>query len=281
VLARLGHLDEAAAAFETALDVLADNNRWGVAQALYGFGSLARARRDNQAALHHFRSALAMFMEIDARTEIARCLAGIGWVSLAAADYGAAAVSLSQSLQLSLATGQRLGIARGLDAMAALAVAVGEPATAVRLEGAAGALRHSVGPVRSSSAQRRLDDVLAAARRLVGDQNAARLLAEGARLGVHDAVSSALTLAAAAETSSQLVGDQTVPERNGSPLTAREMQIADLIARGRSNRGIAEELVISPATAARHVANIFSKLGMSSRAQVAAWTVEHGSQVRG
>ena len=58
-----------------------------------------------------------------------------------------------------------------------------------------------------------------------------------------------------------------------SVLTARELEIADLIARGLSNRAIAEELVISPATAARHVANILGKLGVNSRAQVAAWTV--------
>ena len=55
-------------------------------------------------------------------------------------------------------------------------------------------------------------------------------------------------------------------------MTAREQQIAELIARGLSNRGIAAELFISPATAARHVANIFAKLGVTSRAQVAAWT---------
>jgi DNA-binding NarL/FixJ family response regulator len=54
-------------------------------------------------------------------------------------------------------------------------------------------------------------------------------------------------------------------------LTPRERQIAGLIARGRSNRDIAQELLISPATAARHVANILAKLGFSSRAQVAAW----------
>jgi len=38
-----------------------------------------------------------------------------------------------------------------------------------------------------------------------------------------------------------------------------------------SNRQIAEELVIAPATAARHVANILAKLGFSSRSQIAAW----------
>jgi predicted ATPase/DNA-binding CsgD family transcriptional regulator len=288
VLARLGRLDEAADAFEVALEVLGDNNQWGVAHALYGFGSLARARRDNEAALRHFRSALALFQEIDARTEIARCLAGIGWVTLAAGDLSAAAISLSQSLQLSVATGQRLGIARSLDAIAALAVASGDPATAVRLEGAAGALRDAVGPVRSAAAQARLDEVLGTARRLVGEQNAGRLLAEGARLGVRDAVSCAIELAertaaqaAATEPADAADGNGRAAGQSGPVLTARERQIADLIARGMSNRGIAAELVISPATAARHVANIFTKLGVTSRAQVAAWTAEHAADARG
>ena len=47
-----------------------------------------------------------------------------------------------------------------------------------------------------------------------------------------------------------------------------------------SNRSIADVLVISPATVARHVANIFTKLGFSSRAQVAAWVIERRSAAR-
>ncbi|TMQ80902.1 helix-turn-helix transcriptional regulator, partial [Actinomadura soli] len=58
-----------------------------------------------------------------------------------------------------------------------------------------------------------------------------------------------------------------------STLTPREREIALLVARGLSNRGVADELVISPATVARHVTNILTKLGFSSRAQIAAWVV--------
>jgi DNA-binding NarL/FixJ family response regulator len=50
-----------------------------------------------------------------------------------------------------------------------------------------------------------------------------------------------------------------------------------MIARGLSNKGVADELVISPATAARHVTTILTKLGFTSRAQIAAWTEERGS----
>ncbi len=63
----------------------------------------------------------------------------------------------------------------------------------------------------------------------------------------------------------------SVPSAPPSALTPRELQIAALIAAGHSNKAIATELVISPATAARHVANIMTKLGFRSRAQIATW----------
>ena len=54
-------------------------------------------------------------------------------------------------------------------------------------------------------------------------------------------------------------------------LTPRESQIAALVADGCGNKAIAAELSITPATAARHVANISAKLGFTSRTQIAAW----------
>lgn len=59
-------------------------------------------------------------------------------------------------------------------------------------------------------------------------------------------------------------------------LTAREREIAVLVAHGKSNREIAAELVISETTVERHIANIFSKLGFNSRTQIAVWAVEKG-----
>jgi len=59
-------------------------------------------------------------------------------------------------------------------------------------------------------------------------------------------------------------------------LTVREREIAGLVALGMTNRQIADELVISPATVDRHVANILVKLGAHGRAQIAAWAVSQG-----
>jgi DNA-binding CsgD family transcriptional regulator len=58
-------------------------------------------------------------------------------------------------------------------------------------------------------------------------------------------------------------------------LTAREAEIAFCIARGLSNRAIADELVLSARTVETHVANALAKLGFVSRAQLAAWAAEH------
>ena len=54
-------------------------------------------------------------------------------------------------------------------------------------------------------------------------------------------------------------------------LTAREQQVLGLVAAGKSNREIAAELVLSEHTVARHLQNIFAKLGVSSRTAASAF----------
>ncbi len=58
-------------------------------------------------------------------------------------------------------------------------------------------------------------------------------------------------------------------------LTRRELQVLALVASGRTNRAIASELVISEKTVARHVSNIFAKLGLSTRAAATAYAYQH------
>ena len=286
IMAHQGRPDEAQRAFTDALEVLRDNNGWGVAQALYGFGSLARARGDHAAALGHFRDALALYREIDARPQMARCLVGIGSVALSQGNLQLARSSLTESLQLSLATGQRLAVARGLEAFAALAVASGDPGRAVTLQGAALALREAAGHAPSALARSRLDGLLEAAGRQLGEDATAALIAEGSAMSAHEAVRFAAGpggAGVAGQAAQLAVPPQAAPASSdaAAALTARELEIAALIARGLSNRGIADELVISPATAARHVANIFSKLGFSSRAQLAAWAAQRETEGQG
>jgi DNA-binding NarL/FixJ family response regulator len=64
--------------------------------------------------------------------------------------------------------------------------------------------------------------------------------------------------------------------RPAAGLTARELEVLALVAAGLSNRQIANELVLSERTVARHVSNIFAKLGVSSRAAATAFAFRHG-----
>src|SRR5271166_5302998 len=288
IAVRQGKLKSAQRAYETALDVLSDNNRWGVAQVEYGMGTLARARGDAEMAVRYYQDAMEIFRELDAWPEIARCQAGIGWIAVTAGDFGLAADSLAESLRLNQACGQRLGIARGLEAFAALAAARQQPEPAARLAGAACQLRESLG--HGGGIGPRIEEVLDFARGRLG-ASAAALFAEGRELTVEDAVSFALgsepepadpgrpawtdPARLGAVSGSGPRQDAGGGRRSPNPLTPREHEIVLLIAQGLSNRKIADELVISPATAARHVANSLAKLGFTSRTQVASWATRH------
>jgi HD-GYP domain-containing protein (c-di-GMP phosphodiesterase class II) len=71
---------------------------------------------------------------------------------------------------------------------------------------------------------------------------------------------------------------QPVRRRRERPagLTAREVEVLRLIARGLSNKAIAQRLVISRSTAGKHVEHIYEKLGVSSRASASLFAVQHG-----
>jgi DNA-binding CsgD family transcriptional regulator len=59
-------------------------------------------------------------------------------------------------------------------------------------------------------------------------------------------------------------------------LTAREAQVLRLVAAGKTNREVAADLFLSEKTVARHVSNIFTKLGLSSRSAATAYAFRHG-----
>ena len=298
VLAGQGEDELAKAAFTEALELLTDNNRWGVANVLYGLGKLARARGDAESALRYFGDALAIYSEIDARPEMGRCLGAIGIVALSRPDLALARASLRRSVRLSLATGQRLGVARGLAALAALALADGDFVQAARIAGAARALFAVIGGGQAVSALRRLDRVVDLAADRLGQEETAALTAQGRVLSPYQVLAlsaperdgSAAALWHVNGSPYQGLADlephQAAQLSSGTSaghelawpgtLTEREREVAMLVARGLSNRDIGTELFITSATAARHVSNIFGKLGFSSRSQVIAWVVRSG-----
>jgi DNA-binding NarL/FixJ family response regulator len=110
--------------------------------------------------------------------------------------------------------------------------------------------------------------VVAMACRALGDEDAARMELDAARQ-VFERLSAGPDLARVEE----LTGPART--RAGGGLTAREVEVLQLVATGRTNRVIAAELFLSEKTVARHLSNIFTKLGVSSRAAATAWAYRH------
>jgi len=106
------------------------------------------------------------------------------------------------------------------------------------------------------------------ARRLLGDE-------DGAETELHAAMNVFRQLGAAPylARAEQMTG--TAARRTAAGLTGRELEVLRLIASGISNRSIAEKLVLSEKTVARHVSNIFTKLGLSSRSAATSYAYEH------
>jgi DNA-binding CsgD family transcriptional regulator len=105
--------------------------------------------------------------------------------------------------------------------------------------------------------------------RALGDEDGAALEFEAAR-AAFDALGAVPDVARV----DALSGRAETTETQG--LSPRELEVLRLVASGRTNRQIAEELVVSEHTIARHVQNIFTKLGVSSRAAATAFAFEHG-----
>ena len=109
--------------------------------------------------------------------------------------------------------------------------------------------------------------LIAAACRAAGDGDGARLEIEAARAAF-------LRLGAEPDARRATALLATGPTRPGG-LTNREIEVLRLVAAGRTNREIASDLAVSDHTVARHLNNIFAKLGVSSRAAATAFAVTH------
>jgi DNA-binding CsgD family transcriptional regulator len=137
---------------------------------------------------------------------------------------------------------------------------------------AAGEPREALGSLRRAAESWHVLDVpyeIARTRVLVGD--ACRSLGdEDSAVLEHDAARAIFERLGARPDIARLA-----PTTAAHGLSRRELEVLQLVAAGKSNREIASSLVISEHTVARHVQNIFAKLGLSSRAAATAYAFEH------
>lgn len=204
-----------------------------------------------------------------AATSIRSGLAAAGADSLRRAPICAAAV------EIALAAGRMEDAA---DAESELAATAAKYATS-GLEAMAATARGTL-LLADSRAEEALPVLRDACRRWVdlgAEYDAAgtcRWLAEAYR-ALGDETSAAVEEARAEETYERLSAEQSEPEPSHG-LTGREREVLALVAEGRSNRQISEELFISDRTVARHLTNIFHKIGVTNRTEAARYALHHG-----
>jgi non-specific serine/threonine protein kinase len=184
-----------------------------------------------------------------------------------------------EGLELAHRVGDRHRLAVCMEGLGDVALGYGQLAPAARLLGAAEALRETLGaPL--SVAQRAVYEHFAEA---AGGATAVRgrgsaygtAWAEGRAMTVEGAIGYAQTLRLSGPSTASQTGE--MPSEGGAGLlTAREIEVAALVARDLANREIARTLFIAEGTAANHVHHILAKLGLTSRKEIAAWAIAQG-----
>jgi non-specific serine/threonine protein kinase len=238
-----------------------------VAISLTCLGDVARALREYEAAQAFYEEGLALARQQDHPAEITAAQHNLGRLAHEQGHDAEAAAWYAEALPVALRINNPRRIAHLLEAFAALAVRQ-QPDRALRLVGAATVVREVSGNRLPPSEQAALKRDLAVARRLLDDEAMTAALAAGATLTVEQAV--ALALSPLPALASPAHADPA------GRLTTREREVVALVARGYTNRQIAEALVVSQRTAESHVANSLGKLGLASRAQLAAWAIGRG-----
>ncbi len=245
-----------------------------VAMSLTLLGRVAFFRGDAERAGPLLEESVAMSRAAGFTQNLGLALTGLARLTRTRGEPERATALFQESLTHRRAIGDMHGVAECLDGLAGIARVQGKPARATRLFGAAEALREAIG-VRVSPSNRALSEPdLLAVRAALGQQAFAAAWAEGQALSLEAAIEEAL--APPEPVAADATPRAARPEAAAGPLTPREREVAALVVRGLTNRRIGEALVITRRTAEVHVARILRKLGLGSRAELAAWAVEHG-----
>jgi predicted ATPase/DNA-binding CsgD family transcriptional regulator len=224
---------------------------------------LAAASGDVAAAARLLDEALAL--RGPDQQGIVKSLTALGHVRLELGQRAAALEAFADAMRRARASGERIRLIRSLEGVARW-LAARDPSAAVRLAAATDGQRHVLGAELWPSERRFLDSWLGDARRALGPVAYEQAWEDG----------HASTLAQAFSLAEALTIEPDIDPSLSSALTPREQEVASLLGLGFTNRQIAAELVVTPATARSHVEHILDKLDLHSRAQIAVWASQHG-----
>ena len=267
---RLGAFDDARCRLRRALDVhRGSGDPAGLALSTFRLAVCHAAAGDADAAVATAETSLQFCRDRGARwwSGYARWIRA---VALWCRDEPAAALEeATESLRIAWTHGDELGAAMAMEIVAWAGVEA-DPARATRILGGL----HARWP--------RTGSALAGYGNLI-EHRSACLDRAHRRLGAGrfaDEYARGATQRIAGIVEDVLHGPGASPA-TGTTLSRRELEVADLVAQGSTNKEIAKALVIAQRTAETHLEHIRTKLGVSSRAQIAAWVVERRAAAAG
>ena len=179
--------------------------------------------------------------------------------AIAAGEPGLAEHDAREALALAAEINAHLGIPDILECLAVLAGEDGSHHQAARLFAAAQAIRQRIGAVRFKIYDAAYEASVAALRDAMGDKEFDNAWAEGAALSVEEAIAYA----------QRGHGQHKRSATGWASLTPTELDVVRLVGEGLANNDIATRLFISPRTVSTHLTHVYTKLGFTSRMQLA------------
>jgi predicted ATPase/DNA-binding CsgD family transcriptional regulator len=249
----------------------------GFAHTLNVLGNIALGEERLDEAIDWYEQSLTSWRALQDKRNLGVTLGNLALVGLFQRQFDRTEDLLEESLELFREIGGRGEIGSYLTIRAGVAFGRGETERAVRLLGAAEALREITGMAIPRYILHHYERYIEAILAKVGRERFDSLWAEG-RATPWD--SAALR---SPQLPSQPPGPDAPPSRRGASgdgdrrrLTDRQVEVLRLVAAGRSSKEIAADLVLSVKTVERHIADIYKKVGVHSRAEATAYAFRHG-----
>jgi ATP/maltotriose-dependent transcriptional regulator MalT len=217
---------------------------------------------------------LGIARELGVEYAIAFCLARLGMVALRQGDLQHAEALLLDGLTRARSSGIRRWSRWYLAGLAEIARLRGMATRAAQLLGASEGVLSAAGVHYEPATRAEIDRIVASVRAEVDNETFERLQAEGRAMSL-DEIIQFTSFSPKAGATITTEGRDIYPD----DLTEREIEVLRLIAVGKSNQEIGQELVLSRRTVERHVSNIYQKIGASgkvARATASAYALRHG-----
>jgi len=270
-----GRYAEAAPLVQEAMELFRElGDKLWTAQALVHQGIVAFGAEDLETAIARCEEGLAIYdtvgKKLGASVGISGALDTLSLIAMQQHRYEDALSLQRRSISMRFDLGDRRGVALSLAGFAAIATQMGDFERAVRLFGASQALQEAVGSSLAHPESDLYDAAMARARRNLTAARSAAAWDAGSSQSLEHSVNEAISETTVTKTITSRV-DNGIAQR----LTSRELEVLKLVAAGLSDKEIADALFISPRTVMRHVANLFTKIDVHSRAAAGAYARRH------